>query len=414
MPSLKEIKGRINSISSTLAITSAMKMVASAKLQKAQMAIVNMLAYERRLYGMLIDLMRTYENMPATAAASGSVEGAAGASAGVPAGTSEAVSAVTSADSSLEPFAEREPAGAAKAQATDEVAYSLMTRRQVRRVAIVAFASNSSLCGAFNTNVIREAVAVVNEYRSAGLRDADIVVYSVGRKMADAMRKLGFPSPEDFTRMSDSPSYDAASALAQTLLDGFVSGTFDKVELVYNHYKSTSSQPTVRQTYLPISLSAATADFQSVSSARMASPASSSASSPASSSASSSAEASAEVSTKASADASAETSADASAKTSAKALSETSADILADASDLIIEPSPEALVDSLLPKVVRLRIFTTLLDSAAAEHAARTVAMQLATDNGNDLLQELTLEYNKGRQQKITSEILDLVGGSLQ
>lgn len=414
MPSLKEIKGRINSISSTLAITSAMKMVASAKLQKAQMAIVNMLAYERRLYGMLIDLMRTYENMPAIAAASGSVEGAAGASAGVPAGTSEAVSDVTSADSSLEPFAEREPAGAAKAKATDEVANSLMTRRQVRRVAIVAFASNSSLCGAFNTNVIREAVAVVNEYRSAGLRDADIVVYSVGRKMADAMRKLGFPSPEDFTRMSDSPSYDAASALAQTLLDGFVSGTFDKVELVYNHYKSTSSQPTVRQTYLPLSLSAATADFQSVSSARMASPASSSASSPASSSASSSAEASAEVSTKASADASAETSADASAKTSAKALSETSADILADASDLIIEPSPEALVDSLLPKVIRLRIFTTLLDSAAAEHAARTVAMQLATDNGNDLLQELTLEYNKGRQQKITSEILDLVGGSLQ
>lgn len=398
MPSLKEIKGRINSISSTLAITSAMKMVASAKLQKAQMAIQNMLPYERRLYGMLIDLMRTYENMPATAAASGSVEGAAGASAGVPAATS----AVTSAESSLEPFAEREPAGAAKAQATDEVAYSLMTRRQVRRVAIVAFASNSSLCGAFNTNVIREAVAVVNEYRSAGLRDADIVVYSVGRKMADAMRKLGFPSPEDFTRMSDSPSYDAASALAQTLLDGFVSGTFDKVELVYNHYKSTSSQPTVRQTYLPLSLSAATADFQSVSSARMASPASSSA------------EASAEVSTKASADASAETSADASAKTSAKALSETSADILADASDLIIEPSPEALVDSLLPKVIRLRIFTTLLDSAAAEHAARTVAMQLATDNGNDLLQELTLEYNKGRQQKITSEILDLVGGSMQ
>lgn len=402
MPSLKEIKGRINSISSTLAITSAMKMVASAKLQKAQMAIQNMLPYERRLYGMLIDLMRTYENMPATAAASGSVEGAAGASAGVPAGTSEAVSAVTSADSSLEPFAEREPAGAAKAKATDEVAYSLMTRRQVRRVAIVAFASNSSLCGAFNSNVIREATAVINEYRASGLRDSDIVVYSVGRKMAEAMRKLGFPSPEDFTRMSDSPSYDAASALAQTLLDGFVSGTFDKVELVYNHYKSTSSQPTVRQTYLPLSLSAATADFQSVSSARMASPASSSA------------EASAEVSTKASADASAETSADASAKTSAKALSETSADILADASDLIIEPSPEALVDSLLPKVIRLRIFTTLLDSAAAEHAARTVAMQLATDNGNDLLQELTLEYNKGRQQKITSEILDLVGGSMQ
>ena len=391
MPSLKEIKGRINSISSTLAITSAMKMVAAAKLQKAQMAIQNMLPYERRLYSMLVDLMGAM-NISAAASEDGSVRGSG------------------SAERGFDQSGDRLSLSNRHDLAGMDGAYSLMAQREVRKVAIVAFASNSSLCGAFNTNVIREAVAVVNEYRSAGLRDADIVVYSVGRKMADAMRKLGFPSPEDFTRMSDSPSYDAASALAQTLLDGFVSGTFDKVELVYNHYKSTSSQPTVRQTYLPLSLSAATADFQSVSSARMASPASSSASSPASSSASSSAEASAEVSTKASADASA----DASAKTSAKALSETSADILADASDLIIEPSPEALVDSLLPKVIRLRIFTTLLDSAAAEHAARTVAMQLATDNGNDLLQELTLEYNKGRQQKITSEILDLVGGSMQ
>lgn len=379
MPSLKEIKVRINSISSTLAITSAMKMVAAAKLQKAQMAIQNMLPYERRLYSMLVDLMGAM-NISAAASEDGSVRGSG------------------SAERGFDQSGDRLSLSNRHDLAGMDGAYSLMAQREVRKVAIVAFASNSSLCGAFNTNVIREAVAVVNEYRSAGLRDADIVVYSVGRKMADAMRKLGFPSPEDFTRMSDSPSYDAASALAQTLLDGFVSGTFDKVELVYNHYKSTSSQPTVRQTYLPLSLSAATADFQSVSSARMASPASSSA------------EASAEVSTKASA----ETLADASAKTSSKALAETSADTLADASDLIIEPSPEALVDSLLPKVVRLRIFTTLLDSAAAEHAARTVAMQLATDNGNDLLQELTLEYNKGRQQKITSEILDLVGGSMQ
>ena len=66
-----------------------------------------------------------------------------------------------------------------------------------------------------------------------------------------------------------------------------------------------------------------------------------------------------------------------------------------------------------MPKVVRLRIYTALLDSNAAEHAARTVAMQTATDNAEDLLDELTLEYNKGRQQKITSEILDIVGGSI-
>lgn len=358
MPSLKEIKGRINSISSTLAITSAMKMVAAAKLQKAQMAIQNMLPYERRLHSMLIDLMGAM-NISAAASEDGSVRGSGSAERGF-AQSGDRLSLSNRHD-----------------LAGMDGAYSLMAQREVRKVAIVAFASNSSLCGAFNSNVIREATAVINEYRASGLRDSDIVVYSVGRKMAEAMRKLGFPSPADFTKMSDSPSYEAASALAQELLDGFVSGRFDKVELVYNHYKSTSSQPTTRQTYLPLSLADATADLQAGKITDSAS----------------------ETDTN-------------------RGAEPVGAPVVRQGSptteDLIVEPSKEALIATLLPKVIRLRIFTTLLDSAAAEHAARTVAMQLATDNGNDLLQELTLEYNKGRQQKITSEILDLVGGSMQ
>ncbi len=358
MPSLKEIKGRINSISSTLAITSAMKMVAAAKLQKAQMAIQNMLPYERRLHSMLIDLMGAM-NISAAASEDSSVRGSG------------------SAERGFDQSGDRLSLSNRHDLAGMDGAYSLMAQREVRKVAIVAFASNSSLCGAFNSNAIREATAVINEYRASGLRDSDIVVYSVGRKMAEAMRKLGFPSPADFTKMSDSPSYEAASALAQELLDGFVSGRFDKVELVYNHYKSTSSQPTTRQTYLPLSLADATADLQAGKIADSAS----------------------ESDTNRGADS-------------------VGAPVVRQGSptteDLIVEPSKEDLIATLLPKVIRLRIFTTLLDSAAAEHAARTVAMQLATDNGNDLLQELTLEYNKGRQQKITSEILDLVGGSMQ
>lgn len=358
MPSLKEIKGRINSISSTLAITSAMKMVASAKLQKAQMAIQNMLPYERRLYSMLLDLMGAM-NISAAASEDGSVCGSG------------------SAERGFDQSGDRLSLSNRHDLAGMDGAYSLMAQREVRKVAIVAFASNSSLCGAFNSNVIREATAVINEYRASGLRDSDIVVYSVGRKMAEAMRKLGFPSPADFTKMSDSPSYEAASALAQELLDGFVSGRFDKVELVYNHYKSTSSQPTTRQTYLPLSLADATADIQV-----------------------------------------GKITDSASESDTNRGAEPVGAPVVRQGSptteDLIVEPSKEELIATLLPKVVRLRVFTTLLDSTAAEHAARTVAMQLATDNGNDLLQELTLEYNKGRQQKITSEILDLVGGSMQ
>lgn len=360
MPSLKEIKGRINSISSTLAITSAMKMVAAAKLQKAQMAIQNMLPYERRLYSMLLDLMGAM-NISAAASEDGSVRGSG------------------SAERGFDQSGDRLSLSNRQDLAGMDGAYSLMAQREVRKVAIVAFASNSSLCGAFNSNVIREATAVINEYRASGLGDAGITVYSVGRKMAEAMKKLGFPSPADFTKMSDSPSYDAASALAQELLDGFVSGRFDKVELVYNHYKSTSSQPTTRQTYLPLSLADATADLQAGKITDSAS----------------------ETDTNKVAE-----------SVGAPVVRQNSP--TTETPDLIVEPSKEELIATLLPKVVRLRVFTTLLDSAAAEHAARTVAMQLATDNGNDLLQELTLEYNKGRQQKITSEILDIVGGSMQ
>ena len=302
MASLKEIKGRIASVANTLKITSAMKLVASAKLHKAQQAIGNMLPYQKQLYRILMDLM-------ATAGSEGT---------------------------GLQPDSG-----------------GLMASRPVGKVAIVAFSSNSSLCGAFNSNVVKQVLAVVAEYRSQGLSDSDITVYSVGRKMADAIRKTGFRSPADYSRMAENPSYEAAAALAQELLDGFRDGRFDKVELVYNHYKSTASQPTLRQTYLPISLKR-----PEVSEAEIPHP--------------------------------------------------------RNPEDLLIEPSVDELIGVLLPKVVRLRIYTTLLDSNAAEHAARTVAMQTATDNGNDLLAELTLEYNKGRQQKITSEILDIVGGTLQ
>ena len=86
----------------------------------------------------------------------------------------------------------------------------------------------------------------------------------------------------------------------------------------------------------------------------------------------------------------------------------------ASGTDAIIEPGRKELLSLLEPKLIKLKLYAALLDSAAAEHAARTVAMQTATDNGENLLQELTLQYNKGRQQKITSEILDLAGGQAQ
>jgi len=348
MASLKEIKGRIASVGSTLKITSAMKMVASAKLHKAQSAIGNMVPYQKRLLGMLEDLL--------SAEALLSAENLHSAEALHPAedltddsAASHAGQADPSADWSDGPSAVRSDGASA-----DWSVY-LNGRQHPRSVALVCFSSNSSLCGGFNANAIREALKVVNEYKAAGV---EVTVYSVGRKMAEAMRKAGYPSPADYTSLSASPSYDAAAALGRELESAFLSGRFDKVEFVYNHFKSTASQPTVRETYLPFSLGPGDSG-------------------------------------------SADTASDGSYT-------------VADGRGFIVEPSRPALIAQLLPKALMLKVYTVLLDTVTAEHAARTVAMQMATDNGNELLQDLTLEYNKGRQQKITSEILDLEGGVLE
>ena len=315
MASLKEIKGRIASVKSTLKITSAMKLVASAKLRKAQLAITNMLPYQRQLQRILSSLQTTSFSADEYGLGTESTPAVAG------------------------------------------------------KVAIVAFSSNSSLCGAFNSNVIKKTLSVIDEYRSAGFSDDNIVVYSVGRKMADAMRKAGFPSPADFSKMAETPGYEAAAALAQELIEGHFSGRFARVELVFNHFKSTSSQPTIRETYLPNGavsdgIAAVPRPYSAVAEREWTRPG--------------------------------------------------TGGVPSESGGIIIEPSRAAVLGVLIPKVQRLKIYTVLLDSNAAEHAARTVAMQTATDNGNDLLEALTLEYNKGRQQKITSEILDIVGGSLQ
>ena len=304
MPSLKEIKGRIGSVQSTLKITSAMKLVASAKLRKAQQTIEGMRPYEQKLQGMLDHLVAS------GAKVSGEYT--------------------------------RTPAeGAGKL-----------------RVALVAFASNSSLCGAFNANAVRLTQETIRSYG-----EADVTVYSIGRKMADSMRKAGHPSPADYQKLADKPAYAPAAELAEQLMADFLAGRLDRIDLVYNHFVSSGKQVPVRETLLPmgeIQMAGQAGHDARVDGQENVNPG------------------------------------------------------LTGNLDYILEPSASALLADLLPKSLRLKFYTALLDSNASEHAARTVAMQTATDNGEDLLQELTLQYNKSRQQKITSEILDLAGGSQQ
>ena len=284
MASLKEVKGRIATVNNTRKITSAMKMVASAKLHKAQGAITNMLPYERRLHGLLTNLLGGGEVLVWN------------------------------------------------------------TPREVKRVALVVFSSNSSLCGGFNANVIKHTTQWLDEYQALGKEN--ILLYPVGKKVADALSKMGYAIQGNFQHLADKPSFAEAAELAKGLMDLFTRGEVDRVELLYNHFKSTASQILTREVYLPMQTSGNTMEGK-------------------------------------------------------------------EDMDYILEPSREELLATLLPKVLRMKLYTVTLDSNASEHAARTMAMQIATDNADDLLQELTLMYNKTRQQAITNELLDIVGGSM-
>jgi F-type H+-transporting ATPase subunit gamma len=288
MASLKEIKGRIASVKSTQKITSAMKMVASAKLRRAQYKIDSFLPYQQRLNEMLRSFLASISGFET----------------------------------------------------------HLAEEREVKRVALVGFSSNSSLCGAFNSNIIKLLKETIDRYKHLGYDNIEI--YPVGKKVEEQIRKAALPCPVmgSYIEWMEKPHFEGAKQVADILIQRFLQHRIDKVELLYNHSKTTAVQVLTREQYLPISLN----------------------------------------------------------------LGQLSASPVQ--TDYIIEPDKETVLQSLLPKSLHSKMYAVLLDSAAAEQGARVVAMQIATDNAGEILDELTIQYNKQRQQAITSELLDIIGGS--
>lgn len=320
MPSLKEIKNRITSVNSTRKITSAMKMVASSKLHHAQVMIENMLPYESMLEHILKSFL------------------------------------------------------ASEIDAT--TIYSEV--RPVKKVALIVYSSNSSLCGGFNANIIKMMQQVVNEYQHLGTDN--IIIYPIGRKVAEKVSKLGLKCGGDFSEIADKPNIHPCIDLAESLAEKFISGEIDRVEMIYHHFKSAGSQILTRKTFLPIDVKdELDFDDERDLSSNIAT-----------------LEAQEYLRKKGRKQSSSE-------KEEAKPLND----------NFIVEPDMETVLSQLIPKLLHLMIYTALLDSNASEHAARMVAMQTATDNADELLRELNLQYNKGRQQAITNELLDIVGGTV-
>jgi F-type H+-transporting ATPase subunit gamma len=290
MATLRDIRHRITAVKNTAKITSAMRMVAAAKLRRAQDAILAARPYTQKLSEVLGNL----------------------------------------------------------AASAEEGYFNPLLRKPetVRSIAVIVIASDRGLCGSFNTNILRAASLYIEKTIPQEFPGAKISVFSAGRRSVQFFAKrnehVAAQYPEIFAKLQ----FGTAQEIANTVADGFISEQFDRVIIFFNQFKSVVKQETTRQQLLPIESSNASAQANAAS------------------------------------------------------------------RDYIYEPTRGEIMDVLLPKYLNNQVWSALLDSNAAEQAARMMAMESATTNARDLIRALQLSYNKARQASITKEMLEIVGGA--
>ena len=292
MAAVRDIKRRIRSIRNTRKITRALELVAAAKLVRAQSRIEDMRPYADRML----------ELMAGTARASSSVRGL--------------------------PL--------------------LQTHDQEQTVAIVPLTGDRGLAGAFNSQILRRALALERQLRREGKQ---IRWVGVGRRGVGSLRFRRLQLAAEFTGFTDQPRYADAQAIAHRVAELYTEGEVDRVILVYNHFESALVQQVTEQQILPLSEDLLESDEE-----------------------------------------------------------ERRDDAMR--GDFIFEPEPEQILERLLPVYVETELYRALLESAASEHGARMTAMRNATKNAGELIDTLTLAMNRARQAEITQEILEVVAGA--
>jgi F-type H+-transporting ATPase subunit gamma len=305
MADLKSLRKRIGSVKNTQKITRAMKMVAGARLNRAQQRIVAMRPYAVRTAGVLSEVVR------ATDAA---VEG-----------------------------------GGVDAEQGD-VAHPLLARRREKTALFLVVTSDRGLCGAFNSSINKAAERGWKERVAA---DQSVKFATVGRKGRDYFRRRGAPAYHTFEGVWENLGPAKAREVAQVILKPFLRGEVDSIYIVYNEFKSAMSQEVVFEPLFP--LSRAMGD---------------------------------------------------------KGDSGAGHDDAHKAAGFLFEPSKEALLDRLVPMYVEITILRALYESMASELGARMTAMDSATKNASEIIDKLTLKYNRARQAAITTEILEIIGGA--
>ncbi|RYY34474.1 MAG: ATP synthase F1 subunit gamma [Sphingobacteriaceae bacterium] len=293
MANLKEVRNRIASVSSTQQITKAMKMVSAAKLKRATNAIVQLRPYANKLKDLLANLSASLE------------------------------------DGASPYLQEREPV----------------------RVLVVVVSSNRGLAGAFNASVIKAANTLISEKYSDQLSKGNVSIAAIGKKGHEFFQRRKYNMVGNNHDLYLDLNFTNASVITESIMKGFVNGDYDRVELVYNHFKNAAVQLLITEQLLPVP------------------------------------------------------------KTEAKepVIKEK---FSAPQVDYILEPSKEEIVEQLIPKNIKIQLYRAVLDSNASEHGARMTAMDKATENAGDLLKALKLSYNQARQAAITTELTEIVSGA--
>jgi F-type H+-transporting ATPase subunit gamma len=287
MATLRDIQRRIRSVQSTQKITKAMKLVAAAKFRRAQERILEARPYATKI-GELVDGL--------------------------------------------------------VARTSGEEAHPLLAARSTGRKRLVVITADKGLCGAFNSNILRESLRFIR-----GADEVSVTLVVVGKKARDFYRRRQFTVKSEMLGFFDKLAYSHAQELANGLMQDFLADEVDEVHLMYNEFRSVAVQHPVRRQLLPLGATSVG--------------------------------------------------------------EETDADDEPQ-EEYLYEPSPEAIFASLLPRHVTTQVYRALMESAAGEYGARMTAMESASKNAREMINLLTIQYNKARQERITKELLDIVGGA--
>lgn len=293
MATLRELKGRIGSVASSEKITGAMKMISSAKMHKAELALRRLLPFRNQVELIIGNLL--------------------------------------SADA--------------------EFSSSLIESRPVSRIGIVVFGSDDGLCGAYNMNIFKLLLQQIEQYRTTFGAGVDITVYPVGAKIAKAVGKIEMDTLHVayVDGVNSKTTGDGVKIFVETLENEFITGALDRVDVLYMNFKSVSRQRPKCEQLIPVVKETFSANG---------------------------------------------------VKSSCR--------------PYIFEPDANTIFNKVLPMFLVAVMQDVFTENRASEQAARVMAMQSANDNAKKLLEELQLEYNKLRQQSITTELLDILGGQVR